>query len=135
MERPDLAADPRFAGNQARVANRAALDAEIGAWTAKRPAAELERMLEAADVPATRAYTAADCAAEEQFRHRGMVREVEDPLLGRMLHPGIIPHIPQDPGAIRWAGPAIGAHNEEVFGGLLGLSGAELAALREEGVC
>jgi formyl-CoA transferase len=135
MGRPDLAEDSRYRGNQARVANRAALDAEIGAWTAGRPAAELERMLEAADVPATRAYTAADCAADEQFRHRGMVREVEDARLGPMLHPGIVPHLPQDGGAIRWAGPAVGAHNEEVFGGLLGLSGAELSALREEGIC
>jgi crotonobetainyl-CoA:carnitine CoA-transferase CaiB-like acyl-CoA transferase len=135
MGRTELAADPRFAGNQARVANRAALDAEIGAWTAQRPAAELERMLAAADVPATRAYTAADCAADEQFRHRGMVREVEDARLGPMLHPGIVPHIPDDPGAIRWAGPAVGAHNEEVFGGLLGLSGADIASLREQGVC
>ncbi len=134
-ERPDLAEDSRYRGNQARVANRAALDAEIGAWTARHPAAELERMLEAADVPATRAYTAPDCAADEQFRHRGMVREVEDAQLGRMLHPGIVPHIQQDPGAIRWAGPAVGAHNEEVLGGLLGLSGDELAALRKEGVC
>ncbi|HEX8374883.1 MAG TPA: CoA transferase [Geminicoccaceae bacterium] len=76
-----------------------------------------------------------DCAADEQFRFRGMVREVEDAQLGRVLHPGIVPHIRQAPGAIRWAGPAIGAHNEEVLGGLLGLSGGELAALRKEGVC
>jgi crotonobetainyl-CoA:carnitine CoA-transferase CaiB-like acyl-CoA transferase len=132
MGRPELATDPRFAGNQARVANRAALDAEITAWTARHDGAELERMLEAADVPATRAYTVADCAADEQFRHRGMVREVEDAQLGRMLHPGIVPQVPDDPGAIRWAGPAVGAHNEEIYGGLLGFSAAEIAKLREE---
>ena len=43
--------------------------------------------------------------------------------------------VPDDPGAIRWAGPPVGAHNEEVFSGLLGLSSTELAALRQEGVC
>ena len=52
-----------------------------------------------------------------------------------VLRPGIVPQVPDDPGAIRWAGPAVGAHNEEVFSGLLGLSTAELAALRQEGVC
>jgi crotonobetainyl-CoA:carnitine CoA-transferase CaiB-like acyl-CoA transferase len=135
MERSELAEDPRYQGNQARVRNREALDAEISAWTARHDAAALERLLEAAGVPATRAYTAADCAADEQFRHRGMVREVEDAQLGRMLHPGIVPQVPGEPGAIRWAGPAVGAHNEEVFSGLLGLSGAEIAALRQEGVC
>jgi formyl-CoA transferase len=64
-----------------------------------------------------------------------MVREVEDPLFGReILHPGIVPHIPDDPGAVRWAGPPIGAHTDEVIGELLGLQPAEIAALREEGV-
>ncbi len=135
MGRPGMAEEPRYRGNQARCANVAALDAEIGAWTAQYDAAELERMLEAADIPATRAYTAADCAADEQFRHRGMVREVEDATLGPMLHPGIVPLLPDDPGAIRWAGPPVGAHNDEVFGGLLGLSEGEIAAMRQEGVC
>jgi crotonobetainyl-CoA:carnitine CoA-transferase CaiB-like acyl-CoA transferase len=135
MSKPELTEDPRYKGNQARVANREALDAEINAWTAQHDAAELERLLEAADVPATRAYTAADCATDEQFRHRGMVREVEDAQLGRMLHPGIVPQVPEDPGTVRWAGPAVGAHNEEVFSSLLGLSAAEIAALHQEGVC
>jgi formyl-CoA transferase len=135
MGRPELTEDPRYRGNQARVANSGALDAEITAWTTRHDAAELERMLEAADVPATRAYTAADCAADAQFRHRGMVREVEDAQLGPMLHPGVVPQVPDDPGAVRWAGPAVGAHNEEVFSGLLGLSAGEIAALRQEGVC
>jgi crotonobetainyl-CoA:carnitine CoA-transferase CaiB-like acyl-CoA transferase len=135
MGRPELAEDPRYLGNQARVAHCAALDAEIGAWTARHDAAELERLLEAADIPATRAYTVADCAADPQFRHRGMVREVEDGALGRMLHPGIVPMLPDDPGAIRWAGPAVGAHTEEVLCGLLGYAAAEVAALHQEGIC
>jgi formyl-CoA transferase len=63
-----------------------------------------------------------------------MVREVEDPLLGRVLHPGIVPHVPEDPGQIRWPGPAIGAHNREVFGGLLAMSDAAIAELVSEGV-
>ncbi len=134
MSRPELAEDPRFQGNQARCANVVALDAEIGLWTAQHDGAALEALLEAADVPVTRAYTVADCAADPQFRHRGMVREVEDAQLGPMLHPGIVPMLPEDPGAIRWAGPPVGAHNDAVFGEL-GLDAAEIAALREEGVC
>ena len=135
MGKPELADDPRYVGNQARVANSAALDGEIGAWTARHDAAELERLLEAADVPATRAYTIADCAADPQFQHRGMVREVEDAQLGPVLHPGIVPLLPEDPGAVRWAGSPVGAHTEEVLAGLLGLSAAEIAALRQEGTC
>lgn len=60
---------------------------------------------------------------------------MEDARLGRMLHPGIVPQVPGDPGAIRRAGPAVGAHDEEVFPGPLGSSAAEIAVLRQEGVC
>lgn len=133
IERPDLTEDPRFAGNRARVAHAEALDAIIAAWTRRLPAEEVTRRLNAADIPNTRVYTAADCATDVQFRHRGMVREVEDPLLGRLLHPGIVPHVPEGPGTIRWTGPAVGAHTDEVLHELLGLTAAEISSLRDEG--
>jgi crotonobetainyl-CoA:carnitine CoA-transferase CaiB-like acyl-CoA transferase len=135
MGEPDLLTDARFAGNQARVAHAEALDARITDWTSQQDVASLEAILRNADVPATRAYSVADVAADPQFRFRGMVREVQDPLLGPVLHPGIVPHVASDPGTIRWPGPAVGAHNQEVYGGLLGLSETALAALQREGVC
>ena len=79
-------------------------------------------------------YTAAKCAADPQFRHRGMVREVDDPRFGRVLHAGVVPHVPEDPGQVRWARPAVGAHADEVMTELLGLRPEEIAALRAEGV-
>ena len=134
IEKPAFADEPRFKGNQARVRNVEELDAAIGAWTSAHPASEADRLLAEADIPSTLVYTAADCAADPQFRARGMVREIDDPLIGPVLHPGIVPRVPDDPGAIRWTGPAIGAHNEAVFGGTLGLTRAEMDALRGEGV-
>jgi len=134
MGQPDLAADPRFAGNRLRVRHAAELDDIIGAWTKRASAAELERWLTEADVPCTEVYTAAEIARDEQFRARGMVRDVADPLFGTVLHPGVVPHIADDPGGVRWPGPPIGAHTEEVLSGLLGLSGPEIASLRQEGV-
>lgn len=134
MGRPDLARTPRFAGNQARVQNVDELDAIIGAWTAGLDARELEASLKAADIPATRVYTIADCAADAQFRHRGMVREIADPLLGRTMHPGAVPRMEGEEELIRWPGPAIGAHNEEVLCGLLGYPPDRLRTLKERGV-
>jgi crotonobetainyl-CoA:carnitine CoA-transferase CaiB-like acyl-CoA transferase len=134
MGEPDLPQDPRFLGNRARVANVEALDAIIGAWTLRYPAAELDRMLVEADIPATLVYSAAEIAADPQFRHRGMVREVADPAFGSVLHAGIVPHVADDPGEIRWPGPAIGAHTDEVLREVLGLSPDEVASLRQEGV-
>jgi crotonobetainyl-CoA:carnitine CoA-transferase CaiB-like acyl-CoA transferase len=135
MGQPELARDPRFTGNLARLRNVDELDRLIASWTQQATAAEVDRCLSKADIPCTQVYTAAECAADPQFRHRGMVREVEDPLFGRaVLHPGVVPHMPDDPGAVRWAGPAIGAHNEEVLRDLLGMAPAEIEALRQEGV-
>ena len=135
MGTPDLARDPRFAGNPARLRNVDALDGLIADWTSTMTAAEADRRLAEADIPATLIYSAAEVAADPQFRMRGMVREVEDPAFGRtVLHAGVVPHLPDDPGAIRWPGPAVGAHTEEVLGQHLGLDAGEIATLRDEGV-
>lgn len=134
MNAPEILEDPRFFGNQARVANAEALDARISEWTGAHDILVLEERLAQHDVPATRAYSVADCAADPQFLFRGMVREVRDPLFGPVLHPGIVPHIPERPGAVRWPGPPVGAHNDEVFTDLLGLPNAATDGLRREGV-
>ena len=134
MERPELVDDPRFKGNQARVAHVKELDAVIAAWTRRFAAAEADAILSKADIPCTLVYTAAECAADPQFRHRGMVREVEDPLFGSILHAGVVPHVPENPGQVRWPGPPVGAHTEEVLSDLLGLRPQEIESLRAEGV-
>jgi crotonobetainyl-CoA:carnitine CoA-transferase CaiB-like acyl-CoA transferase len=120
--RPELATDPRFATNGDRCANAADLDAAIAAWTRTLPAAEAQAVLEQAEVPCSRLYDIRDCAEDPHFRARDLVMQVEDPLLGPILHPaapfrfqGISPR-----DMVRWTGPAAGAHNEEVFGILLG---------------
>ncbi len=120
--RDDLAADPRMAGNSGRCAHAAELDAAIAAWTRTLPAAGAQAAMESVDVPCSRLYDMRDCAEDPHFRARGMVLEVEDPLIGPVLHPGSpfrldgVP--PRD--MVRWTGPAVGAHNDHVFGTLLG---------------
>jgi formyl-CoA transferase len=120
--RPELAEEPRFADNRARCAHVGELDAAIGAWTRTLPAREAEAMLEAAEVPCSRLYDIRDCAEDPHFRARGTVMEVEDPLIGRILHPAAPFRLdgvaPAD--MVRWTGPAAGAHNDHVFRELLG---------------
>jgi crotonobetainyl-CoA:carnitine CoA-transferase CaiB-like acyl-CoA transferase len=135
MERPDMKTDPRYAGNPNRVRNMPVLDAEIAAWTQQFTIEELEEKISGADIPSTRIYDMADVAADPQFAARGMVRRVDDPRLGDVLHPGVVPMMPDADsaaGGVRWAGPAIGEHNEQVLGELLGLDSAEIERLRKE---
>ncbi len=136
MGRPELASDPRFVTNADRVANRDELDAIIGAWMASRSVADLERALEEAQVPASRVYTIKDCADDPQFRARGMVQPVDDPQLGEVLHPGVVPKFCDQHGAggICWSGPELGAHNADVYMKLCGLSADDLARLQAAGV-
>jgi formyl-CoA transferase len=44
--------------------------------------------------------------------------------------PAYVPKLSETPGQSEWAGPTLGAHNDEVYGALLGLSADELTALR-----
>jgi crotonobetainyl-CoA:carnitine CoA-transferase CaiB-like acyl-CoA transferase len=133
MARPDLADDPRFKDNQGRVAHAAELDQLIGRWTCGLSVADLETQLEAADIPSSKAYTAADAAADAQFRERGMVQEVDDPILGAVLHTGVVPNFREGPGEIRWTGPAIGAHTDEILLEL-GFDAEAIGQLRGKGV-
>lgn len=133
LGRPELVADPRFIGNRARVEHSQELDMLIGEWTRGLSAAKLEDLLTVAGIPSSKAYTAADAADDPQYRFRGMVREVEDPALGTILHSGIVPHIPESPGEIRWTGPDIGQHGDEILS-LAGFGSDEIVSLRERNI-
>src|SRR3546814_19458968 len=106
--------DPRFIGNAARVAHSAILDEAIGDWSQRFTADELKAQLDGADVPNSKVYTAMDCAEDPQYLARRMVRSVEDPIHGEVLQAGIVTHIPQSPGEVRWAGPSMAQTNSDV---------------------
>jgi crotonobetainyl-CoA:carnitine CoA-transferase CaiB-like acyl-CoA transferase len=130
MNRLEMLEDPKFKGNRERVANSAALDQIISQWTKKFSSDELDRKLADANIPATKIYTAAHCAADLQFLERGMVHTVDDPILGPVLHPGIVPRVSEEPGRVRWPGQPIGAQTEQVFEELLGMRPDQIAAMR-----
>jgi formyl-CoA transferase len=121
--RPDLAEDPRMAGNSGRCAHAAELDEAIAAWTRTLSAKEAQDALEAVQVPCSRLYDMRDCVEDPHFQARDMMLPVPDPLVGTDVpHPAApfrfegVP--PRD--MVRWPGPAIGQHNDHVFGTLLG---------------
>ena len=136
MERPALASDARYLTNPDRVRNAGELDAAIGEWTETVTVAEACLLLEEANIPSTKIYSIADIANDPQFKARGMIREVDDPSFGTLLHPAPLPVMggASAAGRIRWPGPAVGAHNIDVFGGLLGISTDEIERLAAEGV-
>jgi formyl-CoA transferase len=135
MGQPGLADDERYATHLARGENQEELERIVGEWAAARDAAEIDHVLNDAGVICGPIYTIADIFEDEQFRAREMLIKHDDPEFGEYVGPGIIPKFSETPGEVRWSAPwEEGSHNDEVYGGLLGLSADELAELRAEGV-
>lgn len=133
--RGDLIGTKGYSSNPERVENSGELDRIIGEWTRKETVENLLATLAREDIPSSKVFTAADCAQDEQYLSRGMVREVMDETIGRpVLHYGIVPHVVEGGGDIRWAGPELGAHNVEILNGLLGIPIDEIDLLKNKGV-
>ena len=83
---------------------------------------------------ATPVYAVSDIVRDAHYEARGQVVSVPHPEHGSVLQLGVVPRLTATPGGIARAAPLLGEHNEEVLGGLLGLTGAELGGLRARGV-
>ena len=133
--RPELVEDPRFVTHLARGEHQEEIEAIVAEWAGARDAAEIDRALNEAGVICGPIYTIADIFEDAQFRARDMLVKHEDPDFGEYLGPGIVPKFSDTPCEVRWSAPwEEGSHNRDVYGGLLGLSDAELAELKAEGV-
>ncbi len=128
--RPDLVEDERFSDNAARVHNRDALDAVLAGWIGERSQDEILARLEESGAVAGPVYDIARILRDPQYASRDDVTAAHDPELGEIPMVGIIPKLSRTPGAVAWAGPALGAHNREIYGGWLGLDDREIEALR-----
>ncbi|TQM66934.1 formyl-CoA transferase [Actinomadura hallensis] len=134
MGRPELSEDPRYAGHAARGRNMAELDEIISAWSAGIETAELLETLHENGVPAGRIYTAKDMFEDPHFAARDAIVRLAHPDFGELPMHNAFPKLSETPGAVRRPGPELGEHNQEVYGGLLGLNQDEIAALSERGV-
>jgi formyl-CoA transferase len=134
MDQPELAADPRFATHSARGAAMTELDNLIAAWTSALTAGDLLARLHEGGVPAGRIFKAADMLADPHFAAREAIVTVPHPDFGDLPMHNVAPKLSATPGSVRTAGPALGEHSDQVWGGLLGLDPAELARLRAAGV-
>ncbi len=131
--RGDLADDPTLANGDARYARRAELDAAINDWTARQDAIKAVRILNNAGVPAGPVYDAEAIATDEHYHARGMLRPLEVVIDGEaeeIRFPGVVPTLPGAAGDVRWPGPNLGEHTEQVLRDLLGIAEDELAEHR-----
>jgi formyl-CoA transferase len=134
MGQPELADDPRFVTHIARGENQAELDALVSAWSLKMTCAELEAVCEAHGVPCGRIYRAPDMLADPHFAAREAIVTVEHPELGPFPMPNVFPKLSATPGNVRWTGPELGSHTDEVLADMLGYDADKIADLKGAGV-
>ena len=132
--RDDFAEAPHYRGAPGRMADREPIERAIRDWIGSRTAAEVERLLMAAEIPIAVEATVADTFVDPQFAHREVIQWVDDPALGRTAIQGVTPKLSATPGGVHSPAPLLGQHNDEVYGGLLGLTSPEVEGLRARGV-
>ena len=134
IEGEALADDPGLTTATARWQRHDELDDRISAWTREQTPHQVMRQLQAVGVPAGVVQTAEDLWRDVHLRAREYTVTMAHPELGMVEHPGMTVRLQSTPGHIqRLAGP-LGAENDAVFRGLLGLSTEEIARLVKAGV-
>ena len=134
LGRPELATDPRFLTHQSRVAHIDILNPLVADWIATHPVAEVSAALEKQGIPFSIAMTIKDIFEHPQYAARENIVSVEHPTIGAFKMQGIVPKLSKTPPSPVEAAPLLGANNDEVYRGLLGLGSDELAQLSREGV-
>jgi formyl-CoA transferase/CoA:oxalate CoA-transferase len=133
IDRPSLAADPRFASRADRLDNRAELTALLAGVFRQRTVADWMARLEARDVLCAPVNRYADLPHDPQVIATRLIVEQEHPRAGRFRTLDTPIRFERTPGGIRTPAPALGEHTDTVLDEA-GLAPAEIAALREGGV-
>jgi formyl-CoA transferase len=134
MNRAELVDDERYATHAARGRHQEELDELIADWTRTQTVEGLISLMEESGVPAGLIYRAPEMLEDPHFAAREAIVRVLHPEFGELAMQNVAPKLSRTPGSVRWAGPALGEHNDEVFKGVLSLSEARIQSLHEAGV-
>lgn len=130
---PELADDPRYANNRARNQNRQALVDQLQEIFLTKTYEEWEAVLVETGIPVGAINNMEELVNHPQVKARGSLVEVDHPRAGKIRMVGVPVRLSRTPGAIRTAAPLLGEHNDEVLRDMLGLSDAQIAAMRQRG--
>ena len=134
LGRPELAQDERFATAAARRRNEAEVDRIVGEWTGTQGDYEAMHRLQAAGIAATPSLSNKALFEDPHLRERAVFVQISHPVLGKDWVIAPPWRLSATPASIRTCSPLLGAHNETVFEGILGLSRQEIQQLEAEQV-
>jgi CoA:oxalate CoA-transferase len=134
MERPELAADPRFTTVVARAANLAEITGIIQAWLDSQPDdATILRKLEEHRIPVAPILSIEEAVNHPHLRERRTVRKIRDRIIGEYDIPGVPLRFSDFPTELELQAPFLGEHNAEILGGL-GYSADKISELEKAGI-
>ena len=134
MDNPPWCDEETFASRYSRLENRRELDGNLAEWTRQRTPGDITELLQSHGVAAIPVMGAEDRLFNPHFRARGLYSDIEHPSLGTEPIYNIMWNLERTPPSIRRHAPLMGEHNEQIFGGLLGMADKEIAQLEEEQV-
>lgn len=134
MGSPELAQDARYSSHSARGERQEELDVMVADWTRTLTCTELESTLNELGVPNGKIYTAADMLVDPHYQAREAIVSVSDHNYDELKMQNVFPKLSESQGSIRSLGPALGEHNQDVYGGLLNLNADQLSELQAKGI-
>ena len=134
MGQAELAEDPRYATHVARGENQTELDALINRWTQTLSSDAVLELCEKHGVPAGKMFRAPEMLADPHYQAREALVKFDHPQHENFIMQNVAPKLSETPGHIESIGPELGAHNEAIYGELLGMDSAKMADLEERGV-
>jgi succinyl-CoA:(S)-malate CoA-transferase subunit A len=132
MERPELASHTLYGEQRKRLEARDEVNAMVTEWTGSLTRKELMDKCLAGQVPIGRLNNIADIFNDEHFQARGNLETIDEPGMGPVTVPGVVPTLSETPGRITNLGPPLGNATYEVMRELLGLSADEITRFRKQ---
>jgi crotonobetainyl-CoA:carnitine CoA-transferase CaiB-like acyl-CoA transferase len=131
LGRPAWCEETLFESRYSRLENRKELDENLAAWTRELAAGEITERLQANGVAALPVMGSEDRLFNPHFKERGLYSDIQHPSLGTEPIYNIMWNLEQTPPSIRRHAPLLGEHNQQIFGGLLGMRKEEITRLEE----
>jgi crotonobetainyl-CoA:carnitine CoA-transferase CaiB-like acyl-CoA transferase len=131
---PEVAAGGKYTTYAQRAAARDEVDAFVTHWTTGLDRDQVLATCDAHQVPCGPVYGIDEIFQDPQYRARENIRIIDDPRVGEIAVPNVVPRLTATPGSIDTLGPTLGQHNQEILGDLLGIGAEEQAVLREKAV-
>ena len=127
---PEWAGDGKWGTVKQRDAERATVDEFVGNWTSQYTRDELQAICERNEVPFGPVYGIDEIFQDPQYAARGNILTMKDERVGELAIPNVVPRLTDTPGGVKWLGPSMGEHNEEIYRGWMKLDQAEIDRLK-----